>query len=124
MAWGVQSSSYSAMTTGAASWSFATPVASTSPSTLGRTRPQDPRGGTMLAEIFGVDIFIILLFFVSLGVVIWAIVDVARQPAISPMGKTGWIAGLVVGTFLFGVIGLVIAVVYLAAVRPRLGAGA
>jgi hypothetical protein len=80
----------------------------------------------MLAEIFGVDIVVVLIFLVSLGVVIWAIADVARQPAsaISPMGKTGWIVGLVVGTFLFGVIGLVIAIIYLAAVRPRLGAGA
>ena len=78
----------------------------------------------MLAEVFGVDILIIFLFLISLGVVIWAIVDVARQPAISPMGKTGWIIGMVLGTFLFGVIGLVVAVIYLAAVRPRLGAGA
>jgi hypothetical protein len=78
----------------------------------------------MLAEIFGVDGFVLILFLVSLGVVIWAIADVARQPALSPMGKTGWIVGLVVGTFLFGIIGLVIAVVYLAGVRPRLGTGA
>jgi hypothetical protein len=78
----------------------------------------------MLAEIVGVDIFVLLLFLVSLGVVIWAISDVARQPAISSMGKTGWIVGLVLGTFLYGVIGLVVAVVYLAVVRPRLGTGA
>jgi hypothetical protein len=78
----------------------------------------------MLAAVFGVDALVVLLGLISLGVVIWAIVDVARQPAISPMGKTGWIIGMVAGTFLFGIVGLVVAVIYLAAVRPRLGAGA
>ncbi|HEY5250898.1 MAG TPA: hypothetical protein VIJ09_04530 [Acidimicrobiales bacterium] len=77
----------------------------------------------MLAEIFGVDIFVIFLFLISIGVVIWAISDVARQPAISPSGKAGWIIGMVVGTFLFGLVGLVVAFVYLVGVRPRLGRG-
>lgn len=77
----------------------------------------------MLAEIFGADILFVLLLVATLGLVIWAISDVARQPAISPMGKAGWIIGMVVGTFLFGVVGLVIAVIYLAAIRPRLGTG-
>jgi hypothetical protein len=77
----------------------------------------------MLAEIVGIDFFFVLLLVATLGLVIWAISDVARQPAISPMGKAGWIIGMVLGTFLFGVIGLVVAVIYLAAIRPRLGAG-
>ncbi len=63
---------------------------------------------------------LVLLFLVSLALVIWAIVDVARQPALSSGAKAGWIIGLVLGTFLFGVVGLVAALVYLVGVRPRL----
>jgi hypothetical protein len=74
----------------------------------------------MLAEVLGADIFFMLLFLISLGLVVWAIVDAARQPALSSGAKAGWIIGLVVGTFLFGVVGLVIALVYLVGVRPRL----
>jgi hypothetical protein len=77
----------------------------------------------MLAEVAGVDGVIVLLGLISLVVVIWAIVDVARQPAISPTGKAGWIIGMVLGTFLFGIVGLVVAVIYLAAMRPRLRSG-
>jgi hypothetical protein len=77
----------------------------------------------MLAEVFGVDGVVILLFLVSIGVVIWAISDVARHPAHAPSGKAGWIIGMVVGTFLFGLVGLVVAIVYLVGVRPRLGRG-
>ncbi len=61
-----------------------------------------------------------VLFLVSLAVVIWAIVDAARQPALSSGARAGWIISLVLGTFLFGVVGLVIAAVYLLGVRPRL----
>jgi hypothetical protein len=74
----------------------------------------------MLAEVLGTDIFFMLLFLITLGLVIWAIVDAARQPALSSGAKAGWIIGLVVGTLLFGVVGLVIALVYLVGVRPRL----
>jgi hypothetical protein len=61
-----------------------------------------------------------VLFLVSLAVVIWAVVDAARQPALSSGARAGWIISLVLGTFLFGVVGLVIALVYLVGVRPRL----
>jgi hypothetical protein len=74
----------------------------------------------MLAEIFGVDGALVLIFLISLGLVIWAVVDVAQKPTISPGGKAAWIISLIVGTLLFGVVGLVIAVVYLVGVRPRL----
>jgi hypothetical protein len=77
----------------------------------------------MLAEIFGIDGLIILLIPISLGLVIWAIVDVAGRPALSSGAKAGWIIGLVLGTFLFGVVGLVTALVYLIGVRPRLAQG-
>ncbi len=78
----------------------------------------------MLAEIFGVDsVMIVLLFLVTIGIVLWAVVDVARRPTVSPGAKAGWIIGMVLGTFLFGIVGLVVAIVYLAAVRPRLSGG-
>jgi hypothetical protein len=58
----------------------------------------------------------------GLGLIIWAIVDAARRPPseLSPRAKAGWIIGLVAGTLLLGIVGLVAAIVYLVAVRPRL----
>jgi hypothetical protein len=69
-----------------------------------------------------------LLFFiniVSLAVVIWGVVDVARRPAMAleRKWKALWIAGMVGGWFLFGIIGAVVSVVYLAGPRRRLNAG-
>jgi uncharacterized membrane protein len=57
-----------------------------------------------------------------LALVIWAIVDVAKRPSnvLSSGAKTAWIIGLVVGTLLFGVVGVVLALVYLIGIRPRL----
>jgi hypothetical protein len=69
-----------------------------------------------------------LLFFIniaSLAVVIWAIVDVARRPAaaLDRRWKAIWIAGMIAGWFVFGVIGAAVAVFYLAGPRKRLNAG-
>jgi len=62
------------------------------------------------------------LVLAGLGLIIWAIVDVARKPpgVLSSRAKTGWIAGLILGSLLFGIFGVIVAVVYLVAVRPRL----
>jgi len=61
----------------------------------------------------------------SLAVVIWGIIDVARRPAtaLAPKLKALWIAGMVGGWFLFGIIGAVVSVFYLAGPRRRLNAG-
>jgi hypothetical protein len=61
----------------------------------------------------------------SLAVVIWAVVDVARRPvvALAPRWKALWIAGMVGGWFLFGIIGAVVSVCYLAGPRRKLNAG-
>jgi hypothetical protein len=66
--------------------------------------------------------FLPILLLAGLGLIVWAIVDVARRPpgVLSPGAKAGWIIGLVVGTLLFGIIGVITAVVYLVAIRPRL----
>jgi hypothetical protein len=61
----------------------------------------------------------------SLAVVIWGIIDVARRPAVilAPKWKALWIAGMLGGWFLFGIIGAIVSVFYLAGPRRRLNAG-
>lgn len=61
----------------------------------------------------------------SLAVVIWGVVDVARRPAfaLAPKWKVLWIAGMIGGWFLFGIIGALVSAFYLAGPRRRLNAG-
>ena len=61
----------------------------------------------------------------SLAVVIWGIIDVARRPALAlaPKWKALWIAGMIDGWFLFGIIGAIVSIFYLAGPRRRLNAG-
>ena len=68
---------------------------------------------------------LVFVSFASLAVVIWGIIDVARRPAwvLAPKWKALWIAGMVGGWFLLGIIGAIVAVVYLAGPRRRLKAG-
>jgi hypothetical protein len=75
------------------------------------------------AVAFGPDLFVALLVPLAiLALVIWAIVDVAQRPTnvLSRGAKTAWIVGLVAGTLLFSIAGVVLAIVYLVGVRPRL----
>ena len=62
---------------------------------------------------------------VSLAVVIWAVIDVIRRPAVAlaPKWKALWIAGMIGGWFLFGIIGALVSAFYLAGPRRRLNAG-
>ena len=61
----------------------------------------------------------------SLAVVVWGIIDVARRPAsaLAPKWKALWIAGMIGGWFLFGIIGAMVSVFYLVGPRRRLNAG-
>jgi hypothetical protein len=61
----------------------------------------------------------------SLAVVVWGIIDVARRPALAlaPKWKALWIAGMIGGWFLFGILGAIVSVFYLAGPRRRLNAG-
>jgi hypothetical protein len=62
--------------------------------------------------------------FASLAVVIWGVIDVARRPAflLAPKWKALWITGMIGGWFLFGIIGAIVSVFYLAGPRRRLSA--
>jgi TM2 domain-containing membrane protein YozV len=75
------------------------------------------------SSVVGVNGLGVIVFLVSLAVVIWAIVDVARNPRLSSGAKAGWIIGLVVGTIIFPLLALIAAIVYLAAIRRRTGGG-
>jgi tetrahydromethanopterin S-methyltransferase subunit F len=63
-----------------------------------------------------------LIYFVSLIIVIWAIVDIVRQPSylMSRNRKLGWGLAAALGWFLLGLVGAVIAGIYLFVVRTRL----
>jgi uncharacterized ion transporter superfamily protein YfcC len=68
---------------------------------------------------------LVVIAIASLAVVVWGVIDVARRPAVAlaPKWKALWIAGMVGGWFLFGIIGGIVAVFYLAGPRKRLNAG-
>jgi hypothetical protein len=61
----------------------------------------------------------------SLAVVIWGIIDVARRPTmvLATKWKALWIAGMICGWFLFGIIGAIVSAFYLAGPRRRMNAG-
>ena len=61
----------------------------------------------------------------SLAVVFWGVVDVARRPTLTlaPKWKALWIAGMIGGWLLFGIIGAIVSAFYLAGPRRRLNAG-
>jgi hypothetical protein len=70
-----------------------------------------------------------LLLFITLGglaLSIWAIVDAASRPSgafvAAGSSKSLWIILVVLGTFFTSVIGTVLAIIYLARIRPRVRA--
>jgi hypothetical protein len=67
---------------------------------------------------------LVFISIASLAVVIWGIVDVIRRPAfaLAPKWKALWIAGMIGGWLLFGTIGVIVSVFYLAGPRRRLKA--
>jgi hypothetical protein len=81
----------------------------------------------VLSEVFGLDLlFLLFVLVVGLVMPIWAIVDAASRPsgAFSAAGssKTMWIVLIVVGWLVTGLIGIILAVVYLVSIRPRVRA--
>jgi hypothetical protein len=63
-----------------------------------------------------------LLYAASFIVVIWAVVDVARRSSMDvPLRrKAAWIIGSLAGWLLFGVVGAVIAILYLVGPRRKM----
>jgi hypothetical protein len=68
---------------------------------------------------------LVFVSFASLAVVVWGIIDVARRPAslLATKWKALWIAGMIGGWFLFGIVGAIVSAFYLAGPRKRLNAG-
>jgi len=76
------------------------------------------------AALIGPSFLTLLLYAASFILVIWAVVDVARRSSIDvpPRRKAAWIIGSLAGWLLFGVVGAVIALLYLAGPRRRMNA--
>jgi hypothetical protein len=76
----------------------------------------------MSTALVGVSLPTLLLYAVSLVLVGWAVVDVARRPVtqISPGRKAVWIMGSVIGWLFFGIVGAFVAVIYLSGPRRRM----
>lgn len=81
----------------------------------------------MLGAVFGPDLFVVfIVFVVGLVIPVWAIVDAGSRPsgafAAAGSSKAMWISLIAVFWLVTGVIGFVLACVYLASIRPRLKA--
>ena len=66
----------------------------------------------------------IVVYGLSLLVVLWAVWDMARRPALElpPRNKAAWIIGTMIGWLLFGIVGAFVALVYLLGPRKRMNA--
>jgi hypothetical protein len=84
----------------------------------------------MFGNVIGPDALLVLLMLMvgvgGLVVTIWAVVDAASRPsaafAAARSSKAMWITLIVEFYFLTGLVGMVLAVVYLASIRPRVKA--
>lgn len=74
----------------------------------------------------GLELLILLFVVAFVAIPAWAIVDALRADDIAwasiGQNKTLWVALIAGGTFFGGLIGVVLAVVYLASIRPKLAA--
>jgi hypothetical protein len=81
----------------------------------------------VVGTTFGLDgLLIVAVTIVSIGIPIWAIVDAATKPSAAfraaGSSKAMWIALIVVFSLFTGIIGLILAIVYLSWIRPRVRA--
>ena len=80
----------------------------------------------MVADIFGSALFFALIALVGVVVTIWALADAISRPsgafAAAGSNKAMWITLIIVFWLLTGIIGPILAVVYLANIRPRVRA--
>ncbi len=81
--------------------------------------------GGLLALLGGV-LLVSLATLASLAITIWAIADVCRHPDLAwrriGQSRALWVALLIAGWLVTGIVSLVLALVYLVGVRPRLAA--
>jgi hypothetical protein len=79
----------------------------------------------MNAATIGTNLPTILVYGLSLGVVMWCVVDAVRRPPdeLPARKKAAWVISSLVGWLLFGIVGAAIAVVYLFGPRRRMNAG-
>lgn len=77
----------------------------------------------MFGAIFGVDAIMLLFGLAGLVIPLWAIIDAAWRPSGAFMAagssKSLWVSLISITWLLTGIIGFVLAVVYLASIRPR-----
>jgi hypothetical protein len=82
--------------------------------------------GAILATSALMGSIFVLIALATLAVSIWAIVDAASRPsgafAAAGSNKTMWIVLVAVGWVVTGVLGLILACVYLGSIRPRVRA--
>ena len=81
----------------------------------------------MIADINGgLFTLFILIGLVFLAVPIWGIVDAAQRPdsqwQAAGQNKTTWIVLMAAGALFCGIVGFVLALVYLLSIRPKLQA--
>jgi hypothetical protein len=81
----------------------------------------------LIDDIFGPDVFIVVIVAIAgLLVPIWAIADAASRPSAAFVAagssKAMWITLIVVFWLVTGIVGFVLAIVYLASIRPRVRA--
>ena len=80
-----------------------------------------------MAEILGWDIVIfgvlLIVGVVPLGLAIWAVIDIAQRPESSfqaaGQSKTTWLLLIILLTFLCGLPGAVVALLYMVSIRPK-----
>jgi hypothetical protein len=81
----------------------------------------------VIGDIVGPDMFVVaIIFLVGLVIPVWAIVDAASRPSqafrVAGSSKAMWISLIVVFWLITGLIGFILACVYLASIRPRVRA--
>jgi hypothetical protein len=81
----------------------------------------------VVGEVFGLDGFVVLVIgLMFLVLPIWAIVDAIVRPGAAftaaSSSKGFWIGVLLASWIITGIVGVVLAVVYLASIRPRVRA--
>jgi len=78
----------------------------------------------MMIAVIHLNAVALILYIASFIIVVWALADIARQPQwkMKTGRKAVWIVSCILGWLIFGVVGAVVAGIYLGAIRPRLSA--